>query len=120
TRCAGVLRFVDPHYLWWDKLARRLKLSGRHAKVVEAIARRLASDDIGRTPNTVEFHMLQVSDDPGDCVRTFSREMATYLPTAWKAPAFVWRENGRRLHARYILTDVGGVSSDYGLDEGRN
>ena len=27
---------------------------------------------------------------------------------------------GKLFHARYILTDVGGVGSDFGLDEGRS
>jgi hypothetical protein len=118
TRCASTLRFADPHYLWWDDRAGLIKLSRRHAKVAEAIARQLA--DIDRIPNTVELHLLEVPNDPEGCVRTFSTEMAAHLPRSWKATVFVWREKVKRFHARYILTDVGGVGSDYGLDEGRS
>ncbi len=121
-RRASALRFVDPHYLWWDEHSRQIRLSSKHAKVVTAIASRLATTDIGRIPKTVEFHTLQVRSDPQSCVSTFSAEMAGCLPRDWKAKVFVWSEieDGKRFHARYILTDAGGVGSDYGLDEGRN
>ena len=66
--------------------------------------------------------MLCVSDDPATDLRVFSKEMQMRLPNNWTASAFIWEElqRGKRFHARYILTDVGGVGSDFGLDEGKS
>lgn len=118
-RCASALRFVDPHYLYENRVDATLRLSSRHARVAEEIARKM--NGFSRVPRTVEFHMLQVSYDSANELKFFIGKMKDHLPKAWKAKAFLWREKdgGRRFHARYILTDVGGVGSEYGLDEGR-
>lgn len=41
---------------------------------------------------------------------------------SWKSRAYLWSRKlgGRRFHARYVLTDVGGTGSDYGLDQGNS
>ena len=58
----------------------------------------------------------------GKQVAAFADGMASYLPRTWKSHAFLWSEKlgGRRFHARYVLTDVGGTGSEYGLDQGNS
>lgn len=53
----------------------------------------------------------------------FVRECGNWLhgviPPAWTVTFFRWREwpDGEDFHARYVLTDVGGLRIDAGLDE---
>ena len=117
-RCVRALRFVDPHYIYQDRRSGELRLSFKHAKVAEEIARKL--NGFHRIPKTVEFHTSRVSDDSTNELEFFVHKMRDHLPKEWKAKAFLWSEKdgGKRFHARYILTDVGGVGSEYGLDEG--
>ena len=45
--------------------------------------------------------------------------LARYIPTGTVLTVFFWqsRPGGEEMHARYLLTDVGGVQFDFGLDE---
>lgn len=119
-RCACSLQFVDPHYLYVHRADGSLRLSSKHARVAQEIARRMHG--FNRVPRTVEFHTLQTSDDPANELRYFISQMKDKLPQSWRAKAFLWHEKngGKRFHARYILTDVGGIGSEYGLDEGKS
>lgn len=120
-RHASALRFVDPHYLRQNRNNGQINLSRAHAAIAREIALRMNADNVNRVPRTVEFHMLRVSEYPNDDLHIFIRAMGEHLPSRWKAAAFLWeeRKSGKRFHARYLLTDIGGVGSDYGLDEGR-
>jgi hypothetical protein len=42
------------------------------------------------------------------------------IPSGTKLKAFFWlrKPEGKRLHPRFILTEMGGLQPDYGLDEG--
>ena len=42
------------------------------------------------------------------------------IPAGTVAKVYFWarRPGGKRLHPRFILTDIGGIQPDYGLDEG--
>lgn len=124
-RCAKAIRFVDPYFLKSSRSGSEISFSTKHAKVVQKIASSLG--DINRVPQTVEFHMklLDGEREEGDAeaqLSIFTKGMEAFLPRAWKAKAFMWRENlgGRRFHARYILTDVGGAGSEYGWDQGNS
>jgi hypothetical protein len=121
VRHARALRFVDPHYLWQNRYSKKIGLSKTHAAFAREMVRRMDADDVSRVPPIVEFHMLRVSAEPYNDLQIFVGEMAEHLPSRWKAAAFLWeeKEKGKRFHARYLLTDIGGVGSDYGLDEGR-
>ncbi len=118
--CSNELRFVDPYYLNPSNTPSGVSLSRKHARVVQEIANRMNA--LQRVPQLIEFHMLSVVADPEVQLKTFAREMDAFLPKTWKAKGYLWTENlgGRRFHARYILTDVGGVGSEYGLDEGNS
>lgn len=118
-RCAKEVRFVDPFFM--KRLdSGEIRLSSKHAKVVQEVARHLNA--INRIPQTVEFHLLERCDDPAKQLSKFANEMEAHLPKSWKAKAFLWREipGSRKFHARYVLTDLGGAGSDYGLDQGNS
>jgi len=46
--------------------------------------------------------------------------LAPLIPTGNTLNVFFWQRKagGKRIHPRYILTDLGGLQPDYGLDEG--
>jgi hypothetical protein len=115
-RCAKDIRFVDPYFL--KLFDGRATLSRRHAQVIQEIAARLEA--VGRVPQNVEFHMVALEGDPDLQCSSFATEMGACLPKRWSAKVFLWREalGSKRFHARYILTDVGGVGSEYGWDKG--
>lgn len=48
------------------------------------------------------------------------RQLAPLIPGRTKLHLFFWRRRlgGKRLHPRFILTELGGLQPDYGLDEG--
>lgn len=117
-RCAKELRFVDPYFLKLSEAGAALSM--KHAKVVQEIANRMGA--LNRVPHVLEFHMLGLDGDPTEQLSTFAKGMEAHLPKAWKAKAYLWREKlgGRRFHARYILTDVGGTGSEYGWDQGNS
>jgi hypothetical protein len=118
--CAKELRFIDP---WFLKLSNEghYRVSAKHGNVVKEIAARLRL--INRVPQVVEFHCLHSGGgDPAEKANSFAQEMGACLPNSGKARAFLWGEKlgGTRFHARYILTDVGGTGSEYGLDQGNS
>ena len=118
-RCAKELRFVDAFFM--KRLdSGEIGLSAKHAKVVQEIARQMSA--MGRIPQTLEFHLLERSDDPAKQLSDFAKAMEAHLPKSWNAKAFMWRENpgSRKFHARYVLTDLGGAGSEYGLDQGNS
>lgn len=119
-RCAKELRFVDPYFLKMSESGPGAAFSTKHARVVQEIANRLT--EMNRVPQIVEFHMLGLEGDPTIQLAAFAKGMEAFLPKTWKAKAFLWREKlgGRRFHARYILTDVGGAGSEYGWDQGNS
>ena len=119
-RCARELRFIDAYYLKNTEATTSARFSEKHAKVVGEIARRMS--ELNRVPKTVEFHMVGLSDDSSGLLSLFAKGMEAHLPRTWKAKAYLWKEKlgGRSFHARYILTDVGGAGSDYGLDQGNS
>lgn len=44
------------------------------------------------------------------------------IPTGTKLKVFFWlrKPGGKRLHPRFIFTELGGLQPDYGLDEGES
>jgi hypothetical protein len=119
-RCAKSLRFVDPHFLRPDRGGTKPVLSSKHARVIQEIAAKLSVAN--RVPQSVEFHILGLEGDPNPQLAAFAHGMEAHLPKTWKAQVYLWREKlgGGRFHARYILTDVGGAGSEYGLDQGNS
>lgn len=117
-RCAKNLCFVDPYFI--KARNSEIGLSSKHGRVIQEIAARLT--EAKRVPQSVEFHMLAQDGNPDSQLSAFAKGMEAHLPKTWQAKAFLWKEKlgGRRFHARYILTDVGGAGSEYGWDQGNS
>lgn len=106
TNCRQ-LHLVDPHFG---------PENARHRKVLEALMAVVA--DNGLALEVVRVHCSEKSQ-----LAFFEQEagkMAARLPSGISIEFVRWRQKagGDRLHNRYVLTDVGGVSLGVGLDAG--
>jgi hypothetical protein len=104
--------FVDPHFGPENR---------RHRKVLEAMLQRISARGVEtQLPKRIE---LQTSDKA--CEQWFRTECDKQLPGLIPEGMTVTfrqlreRIGGEKLHNRYILTDIGGVSFQVGLDEGK-
>lgn len=106
TNCRQ-LHLVDPHFG---------PENARHRMVLEALMGVVA--DNGLTLDVVRVHCSEKST-----LEFFEREaakMAARLPSGVPVEFVRWRQKagGDKLHNRYVLTDIGGVSLGVGLDAG--
>jgi hypothetical protein len=104
-----VLHLVDPHFGPENE---------RHRRVLEALMGVLANHEI--VPEVVRVHCLAKSTLP--FFEQEARKMASRLPMSITVAFARWkqRDGGDRLHNRYVLTDLGGVSLGVGLDAGED
>lgn len=88
----------------------------RYHKVLEALMNVLSAD--GRVPDVIRVHCSARSSLP--FFEQASEAMASRLPTGTVVEFTRWAERvgGEKLHNRYVLTDLGGVSLGVGLDAG--
>lgn len=102
-----VLHLVDPHFG---------PENGRHRRVLEALMEVLATN--GASPELVRVHCLAKSTL--DFFEGEAARMASRLPQGITVEFRRWKQRagGERLHNRYVLTDLGGVSLGVGLDAG--
>ena len=109
-RCATKVLFIDPYFRANEE---------RFRKPLAAFLRIV---DTRTSKITIEIHTADRDTAPS--WEVFQKECQDKLPAVipegltltvhrWKE-----REDGERLHNRYILTDIGGVSFGTGLDEG--
>ncbi len=109
-RCATKVLFVDPHFRATEERFRKPL-----AAFVRIIGTR-ASD------LTIELHTADRDGAP--IWEKFQKECRAKLPPILPAGATLtvhrWknREDGDKMHNRYILTNLGGVEFGHGLDEG--
>lgn len=101
------LHLVDPHFG---------PENARHRRVLEALMNVLAEG--GLSPSVIRVHCSEKS-----ALRFFEGEaqkMASRLPNGVVVEFVRWSQKagGEKLHNRYVLTDIGGVSLGVGLDEG--
>jgi hypothetical protein len=106
TNCRQ-LHLVDPHFG---------PENVRHRKVLEALMGVVA--DNGLTLDVVRVHCSGKS--PMEFFEQEAAKMAARLPRGVSVEFVRWRQKagGERLHNRYVLTDIGGVSLGVGLDAG--
>ena len=101
------VRFVDQYF----------SCAARHGRPLVAMLEHAFS---GRAPSSVEYHLN--ANGTGDWFRGELEGIRRRLDLAGDASiSFVrWRrvEGGENMHARYILTNRGGIRIDYGLDTG--
>ncbi len=111
-RIADVLVFVDPHF-GPEKV--------RHRRPLEEFLRSVVDARPGEAPQRLE---VLTSADDGPTTEFFCGECRRRLPRCIPIGLHVemvrlrQRAGGERLHNRYILTDLGGVTFGVGLDEG--
>lgn len=102
--------FVDPHFRPNEKRYRNML-----EKLIEVAM--LGS----RKPTRLEYHVnaeLSQVYFQAEC----KSQIAPILPAGTEIVFVRWeqRDGGEALHPRYILTDIGGVRIEHGLDEGES
>lgn len=118
-RCAREIRFVDPHFRVFDE-GTSGERAFRFLNVIVTLLQDL-SRSMPKRP-IVSIHMLHkrdasLSEFESEC----SKYLAPPLPEGWSIELCRWRhrDGGDKLHDRYVLTDLGGIGIQGGLDEGR-
>lgn len=108
-RCSAEIVFVDPHF----------GSEARFGKPLAAMIRRTCDGE--RVPKRFEYH-LNAKSIPG---QEFSQQLERQrshlrIPPRVKLVFVRWNQldEGDTLHARYILTEKGGLRFEHGLDEG--
>jgi hypothetical protein len=103
---------VDPHFRAYEK---------KYRKSFESIAR--AIDEECVEVNRFEVHLSVAGKhkdrDPIEDFARYSREnLSPLLPDGMQVLLYRWENMPRkeRMHPRYVLTDLGGIRYDYGLD----
>ena len=115
-RCATRILFVDPYFdagkpRFRNPLATFITTAGVRSG-------RNVSEQI-----TFELHVSQASYDSQDFIDGCKSNLPSILPLGAKLTIFRWKDKKSgasvdiNTHPRYILTDVGGVSFEKGLDE---
>ena len=103
------IKFVDGHF---DSSAPRFR------KTLKEFLRLI--HEAGKT-NTCQYHYLQREHGrTGEFVQDNLPWLTTSIPRGMVVDFFCWQEKagGDMFHARYILTEKGGLRYDVGLDEG--
>jgi len=95
----------------------------RFLGVVEAIIDRL--HDLGRTPSRFEIHTSKYREQSGQkSVRIqehhYRDRLGATLYGGWKVKICCWAESQAQdhQHPRFVLTEIGGIHLDWGLDAG--
>jgi hypothetical protein len=105
--CCRWVKFIDPYFV---------KGKTGHKKSLPAFLKILAAERPVGPPETIEIH---TSGDGAttDYLREFYEKI---IPAGLHVTLYRWQERpgGQKLHNRYILTDLGGVSFHHGLDCG--
>lgn len=75
----------------------------------------------GVAPERIELHRTKPDDFRPDIQeRNYRRALEADLPTGWQLDVCFWAETTPEdaQHPRFILTELGGIRIDWGLDEG--
>jgi hypothetical protein len=82
----------------------------------------------GRLWNRLELHVKFPTDRDGkyfpgalaNRISGFEHHLAPLIPAGSRLTVYFWQRKpgGKKLHPRFILTELGGLQPDYGLDEG--
>ena len=108
--CATKVLLIDPHFR-----AVKPEFNRPLAKFLRVV--RDANSQI-----SVELHTADRDEAPNWSTfrQECQRHLPSYIPRGMTLIVRRWqnRPNGERLHNRYILTDIGGVTFGVGLDEG--
>ena len=101
------VKFIDPYFSACKQ---------GHKKSLKAFLTILKAERPVGPPRSIEIHTR------GDAATTefITDSYKPIIPTGLKVIIFQWQERpgGQKLHNRYILTDLGGISFQHGLDTG--
>lgn len=106
-KCSSEIIFVDQHF----------SCAARHGRPLTAF---IASALQGSKVKRLEYHLAsndKSADWFGDALGKQARHFN--LPNGVRLKFFRWKEKpgGEEFHARYILTELGGIRFDVGLDD---
>lgn len=105
--CGRWVKFIDPYFVQ-GKMG--------HKRSLTAFLMILAEERPVGPPETIEIHT-----SGGGATTDYLREFYEKItPAGLQVTLYRWQERpgGQKLHNRYILTDLGGVSFLHGLDTG--
>ena len=109
-RCATKIRFVDPNF------------RANRERFRKPLAAFLQSVDTQTSEIAFELHTEDRKDTPSweEFQKECKDKLHSIIPEGQTLTVYRWkeREGGEKLHNRYILSDIGGVSFLIGLDEG--
>ncbi len=103
--------FVDPHF---DPYAARFR------NTLAAFLNEIKTQN--RRPRRLEYHLIAKDGLDADWFRSACEtNLQGVIPSPYSVTFFRWREKteGEQFHARYVLTERGGVKIDPGLDQGK-
>jgi hypothetical protein len=109
-RVSKQIMFIDPHFRPQDL---------RYRRTLEAFLSAVLEKRNGMLPTCIKIH---TGDSLGsDYFKTECQQrLPSLIPEGIQVHIVRWREKdgGEKLHNRYILTDIGGISFGVGLDDG--
>ena len=110
-RCSSIVIFIDPHF--------RPEKS-RYRRPFEAFLERMIRRRPGGMPKRIELHTAADRTGTEEFREECERRLPRCVPEKMRVRVRRLRQKqgGEKLHNRYILSDLGGVSFGYGLDEG--
>jgi hypothetical protein len=115
--CVALLLRVSKEIMFIDPYFRPQEL--RHRRPLEAFLSAVLEKRDGMLPTRIEIH---TGDSLGyDYFKTeCEQRLPSLIPEGIQVHIVRWREKdgGEKLHNRYFLTDIGGVSFGVGLDDG--
>ena len=106
------LHFIDPHFG---------PENSRHRRPIEAFLKCMANNRFGKPlPDCIEIH---TSDKAAFefFKDTCQEKLPALIPSGYRVKLRRWiaRPGGEKFHQRFILSDIGGVEVDPGLDDGK-
>ena len=105
------LYFIDPHFG---------PENPRHRRPLEAFLNEVAVNRFGKfLPKSIEIHTSNKANSVF-FKDTCQEKLPKLIPSGYRVRLKRWveRPGGEKFHQRFILTDIGGVEVDPGLDDG--
>ena len=113
-RCSSEVIFVDPHFGPQEPRWRR------YLPPLAAFLEEMTRRRPGGMPERIEVHTAAENTETGFFQEQCEKRLPQHVPERMRVLVRRLRQKqgGEQLHNRYILSDLGGVSFGYGLDEG--
>lgn len=109
VRISTCIRIVEPNFVPTEV---------RFMRPLERLVERLFVEE--SAIKLVELHVLRTDGFSNATKRNFSDHIDPILRSGYQVKVFFWADGRERLHERYLLTDLGGIESSWGWDEGKD